>query len=256
MKTNFVGTLVRRQYKAGQPYVQLVFESSGRTLLALSRNVALVRSLKLGSEYRVGGAERSVSGRSYLLEPQLIPISAKARNSRRVRYAAWAAAGCLLLVGGGIVAGLSLHDNSSQASTTPRQTTTTTQKSVTVTAEPEKTTPASTTDSTTSTPATTTTKSATSTKQKSPNPPQPSPVATSDPANPVVVPPVVEDCGSIAVAYKKVVVTDDSQPEGVTPGQDGQNKVCYPNGRDAEPVITVVTVPVDEITIVHTTPAP
>lgn len=252
--SNFVGTLVRRQFKPGQPYVQLVFESSGRTLLALSRNVTLVQSLKLGGKYRIGGAEHTVSGKQYLLEPRLVPVPAKRQVSRRARYAAWAAGGVLLLASGGVVAGLSLQGGDApKASSSPWHAGNTTEESVTVTAQTEKTTPAATT-----TPATTTTKPATSTKPKSTTTPQPivpsnTQQPTPTPAAPIVAPPV-DDCEFVTVAFASTTVIDDDQPEGtiVTPGQNGQNKVCYPNGRDAASTTEVITAPVTQVTTVHT----
>lgn len=249
---NFIGTLVRRQFKPGQPYVQLVFESSGRTLLALSRNVSLVQSLKLGGKYRVGGAEHIVSGKQYILEPRLVPVPAKRQVSRRTRYAAWAAGGMLLLVSGGVVAGLSLQGGDApKASSSSWHAGNTTEESVTVTAETEKTAPASTT--TPATPTSTVTKPATSTKPKSTTTSsgaqQPTPSPTPPPAAPITTPPV-DDCDIVTVAFGYSTVTNDTEPEGtiVTPGQNGQNKVCYPNGRDATPTTLVITAPVDQVT--------
>ena len=191
LSVGFIGVLVRRQFKPGQPYVQLVFESSGRTLLALSRNVSLVRSLQLGRCYRVSGTKHIVGGKSYLLEPQFVPLPAKPRTSRRARYAAFAAGSVLLLASGGVVAGLGLQGGDSpKASSATWHAGPPTEESATVSVEPEKTTPA---PSTTPTPTGLTIKPATTTNPKSANSNQLSAPTTPAPEIPQATQPITTD---------------------------------------------------------------
>jgi hypothetical protein len=73
----FDGVLVQRQYKPGQKYVQLVFETAEGLRLSLSRNADLIRSLTVGTAYRVSGEEYSIGNKSYIHEPLAAPIPSK-----------------------------------------------------------------------------------------------------------------------------------------------------------------------------------
>ena len=72
----FMGILVDRQYIAGQKYAQLVFETAEGIRLSISRNVNMVRSLRLGLTYKVKGPEHAVGQKRYVHEPTTTLVSA------------------------------------------------------------------------------------------------------------------------------------------------------------------------------------
>jgi hypothetical protein len=102
MATSFTGTLVRRQYKRGQPFVQLVFKNGRQTRLSLSRNAQLIQFLKVGRTYRISGAEYAVGGKTFIRDPkaQLAPSSTGRFQKRWIL----AGAGALLFVVAGVFA--------------------------------------------------------------------------------------------------------------------------------------------------------
>lgn len=69
----FTGKLVKRQYKRGQQYAQLVFENRRGTHLSLSRNPKTVNSLMVGERYRVAGPEFAVGEKTFIHEPEVAP---------------------------------------------------------------------------------------------------------------------------------------------------------------------------------------
>jgi len=69
----FTGKLVKRHYKRGQQYAQLVFENRRGTYLSLSRNPKTVNSLKVGERYRVAGPEFAVGEKTFIHEPEVAP---------------------------------------------------------------------------------------------------------------------------------------------------------------------------------------
>lgn len=71
----FMGVLVDRQYKTGQKYVQLVFETAEGIRLSLSRNANTIHSLKVGLTYKVTGPERTIGQKRYIHEPTATPVS-------------------------------------------------------------------------------------------------------------------------------------------------------------------------------------
>lgn len=71
----FMGVLVDRQYKAGQKYVQLVFETAEGIRLSLSRNANMVHSLKVGFTYKVKSPERNIGQKRYVHEPTATLVS-------------------------------------------------------------------------------------------------------------------------------------------------------------------------------------
>ncbi|HSX46288.1 MAG TPA: hypothetical protein VLG27_04810, partial [Candidatus Saccharimonadia bacterium] len=81
---NFTGVLVRRQYKPGQKYIQLVFETAGGLQLSLSRNLKLVRSLSVGNTYRIEGPEYALGDKTYVHEPTALPVNVTPKSARRL----------------------------------------------------------------------------------------------------------------------------------------------------------------------------
>jgi hypothetical protein len=67
--TGFTGTLVGRRYQPGQKYIQLVFKTTEGLKLSLSRNLNMVRSLRVGLTYWVEGPEISLKQKTYIHEP-------------------------------------------------------------------------------------------------------------------------------------------------------------------------------------------
>ncbi len=254
--SSFVGTLVRRQYKPGQRYIQLVFETPTDTKLSLSRNLDMVRSLKVGETYRIEGAERLLGNKKYIYEPVAIPLPRSSKKSRTLRFAAFGGVACLLIAGG-VITSAQLRDEPVRTNTVAQHNSTNTKAPVTATNDGVETTDTSTVqaaESSTTAPKPTaktkpTTASGATTTNNAPKAPGAEPEL---PTNPVVPPPA-EDCVTEAVAFTTVTVPDETQPEGtvLVEGQDGQNKVCYPNGRSSAAVVTPVTAPVNKQVVVH-----
>jgi hypothetical protein len=138
----FTGVLVDRQYATGQKYVQLVFETAEGIRLSLSRNVNMVRSLTLGSTYKVQGSERTVGQKRYIHEPTAIPVSpgglSLLSKHRKVIIAA-AISLAVVLSGVGVLAYATRNSDTSSTPTTNMKKTTS--KSTPVTS------PSTTTDS-------------------------------------------------------------------------------------------------------------
>lgn len=113
-KVSFEGVLQRRQYKAGQGYVQLVFLTAEGQKLAVSSNLLLVCALVIGSAYKVTGRLQSAKDRQYVtnlhIEPYEMPVqTAQPRRKLVVGFA------LCLLVGLGI-AGFCMHGQTKQLS--------------------------------------------------------------------------------------------------------------------------------------------
>ena len=83
METSFTGVLVRRDYKPGQDYVQLIFKGAHETKLSISKNIMLMKSLTIGEKYRLVGREYKYGSKSYIREPKAIPLSAPKSTSRK-----------------------------------------------------------------------------------------------------------------------------------------------------------------------------
>ncbi|HSX34653.1 MAG TPA: hypothetical protein VLF62_03350 [Candidatus Saccharimonadales bacterium] len=73
----FTGKLIKRHYKRGQQYAQLVFESRHGKFLSLSRDPETVKSLRVGQRYRVAGPEFAVGEKTFIHEPRVAPASRK-----------------------------------------------------------------------------------------------------------------------------------------------------------------------------------
>jgi hypothetical protein len=134
----FDGTLVRRQYRPGQKYIQLVFKTAGDTKLSLSRNARLAKSLEIGQKYRVHGEEYQVGDRLYIHEPTATPLPYTSKGSRKLRYAGFGLV-ALALAGGATFASGGFHQSSvkfspaAQHSSTPALTSDTTAQTTPVT---------------------------------------------------------------------------------------------------------------------------
>jgi cytoskeletal protein RodZ len=98
----FMGVLVDRQYASGQKYVQLVFETAEGIRLSLSRNINLVRSLSLGSTYKVKGSERTVGQKRYIHEPtaMLVPDNKLSLISKHRKVLIPVAIGLIVVLSG------------------------------------------------------------------------------------------------------------------------------------------------------------
>lgn len=70
---SFTGTLLRREHTLGQKFVQLVFRENDQNVLCVStdtKNAALL----VGQAYRVEGALREKSGRSFIQDPRITQL--------------------------------------------------------------------------------------------------------------------------------------------------------------------------------------
>jgi hypothetical protein len=74
--SDFTGVLVKRQYKPGQKYIQLLFQTSDGPKLSISRNPKMVQSLSEGQTYRVEGQEYTIGERSVIKEPSATLVEA------------------------------------------------------------------------------------------------------------------------------------------------------------------------------------
>lgn len=81
---NFTGTLVEAHQKPGNKYMQLVFHTAEGIKLSISRNGAMVRSLKVGEKYHVKGKVMRFGTKTYINEPTAILVKA-AQASRKKR---------------------------------------------------------------------------------------------------------------------------------------------------------------------------
>ena len=110
----FMGVLIDRQYRTGQKYVQLVFETAEGIRLSVSRNINLIRSLQLGSTYQVTGSERTVGQKRYIHEPTavLVPENKFSLISKHYKILVPAAIGLVVLLSGvGVLTYAAQSDN-------------------------------------------------------------------------------------------------------------------------------------------------
>jgi hypothetical protein len=82
--SDFTGVLVRRQYKSGQKYMQLLFKTAEGVKLTISRNPQLVRSLSEGRTYYVAGQEYKVGDKTVIHEPTAVLVQKKALQSKKL----------------------------------------------------------------------------------------------------------------------------------------------------------------------------
>jgi hypothetical protein len=75
--TNFTGVLLRRQYKPGQKYIQLIFKTTDGLKLSLSRNIQMVKDLHEGKTYHVKGLEYVHGQKTFIHEPTAQLVSKK-----------------------------------------------------------------------------------------------------------------------------------------------------------------------------------
>jgi hypothetical protein len=82
--------------------VQLVFKGARESQLTLSRNMRLVRSLKVGEAYQLIGPEYQLGDKTYIHEPKAIPVESiemAPRHSKKRWILASAAAFVVMLTG-------------------------------------------------------------------------------------------------------------------------------------------------------------
>jgi hypothetical protein len=127
---SFTGLLVRRQYRPGQKYIQLLFETSEGLWLTLTRDVQLVRDLIPGQAYEVQGPVHAIGNKHYVHEPSVVPVdeaalaAASAQSSviaRHPRLMLTGAALVVILLAGTVVALAShkdVHSNTTNGSAT------------------------------------------------------------------------------------------------------------------------------------------
>jgi cytoskeletal protein RodZ len=108
--SDFTGVLVRRQYKPGQKYIQLLFKTGDGVKLSITRNLQMVRSLKEGLTYRVKGTEYVVGKKTIIHEPVATLVQSKPSFFRQrslliaaglIVFVIAVAASALLIVGQG-----------------------------------------------------------------------------------------------------------------------------------------------------------
>jgi hypothetical protein len=81
--SDFTGVLVKRQYKPGQKYIQLLFQTSDGPILSISRNPNLVQSLSEGHTYRVEGQEYTIGEKKVINEPSAVLIKTEVAFFKR-----------------------------------------------------------------------------------------------------------------------------------------------------------------------------
>jgi hypothetical protein len=82
--SSFTGVLVRRQYKPGQKYIQLLFKTPHGVKLALTRDPQMVGSLTEGRIYNVEGQEYSLGDKKAVQDPTVALIKASKISKKRV----------------------------------------------------------------------------------------------------------------------------------------------------------------------------
>ncbi|MDB5184732.1 MAG: hypothetical protein JWN38_540 [Candidatus Saccharibacteria bacterium] len=244
---SFVGTLVKRQYKPGQRYVQFLFENDEDSMLTVSRNLRLIRGLKIGGLYRVEGPEYELGDKRYIQEPSRVVSLTYAApeelpSTRSLKLAMMAAFASIVVVVG-LVLVFGVHNGSGQlqARATAKQTkvsTTDTSKDTSKSLSP------------------TTAAGATASAKVNTTPTEPTPTSAATNATPTT-----PDCDIISIAYTVATpVEDPAVTSGVVTiinqGHAGQKKVCYPTGRSGASVTTVITQPVDQTSTIGTYVAP
>jgi hypothetical protein len=81
--SSFTGVLVRRQYKPGQKYIQLLFKTPQGIKLALTRDPQMVRSLTEGRIYNVEGQEYSLGDKTAVQDATVAPIISNKFSKKR-----------------------------------------------------------------------------------------------------------------------------------------------------------------------------
>jgi hypothetical protein len=200
---DFTGVLVRRQYKKGEKYVHLFFQTTEGVRLSVTRNLHLVGSLSEGHTYRVSGQEYILGQKKLVHEPTATLINSKSWFRNRLLIIV----PILVLLIGGTTSALLLKKNDPPANSgqtgsksLPAQTTQPTEMPPTTTQEPGPTAqnqPAATpqTGTSTSTKKTSTTNSNPAVATPSPSPapqPAPPPAPESPPPEPTPEPPPVD----------------------------------------------------------------
>jgi hypothetical protein len=239
--------LVRRQYKPGQRYIQLVFETTEGIKLSISRNVQLVRSLTVGKTYHIEGPEYALGSKTYIHEPIATPMPYALKRSRKRRLIIFAIIFIVIIlgVGGALLLANHSHPVPLQASPTASKTTPATQETTTT----KPLTPDEAVQAANVTPPVTPTPKAAA-KSNAPNSTTPTPPAAPSAGAPTTTP---DDCDIIPVQFTSSTTSDSTQ--AVT-GVVGQNKVCYPNGRDNAATTTLLQAPVNEVVYVDPNLAP
>jgi cytoskeletal protein RodZ len=226
----FMGILVDRQYTAGQKYAQLVFETAEGIRLSLSRNINMVRALRLGLTYKVKGTEHTVGKKRYVREPTatLVPLHKSRLLARRYKILIPVAVSVVVILGGAGALAYAAH--SSSANTLPavhhEKSATKSVSTVTTSAPADSQPAAGTTPSSTSQQATKT--SVTSTKKKASTASTAvatTPAATSN----TVTTPATDDTPSVPALQDNTdtTPTDTTTPVDQTP-VDTQTPVDQP----------------------------
>ena len=202
----FMGVLVDRKYTSSQRCVQLVFDTAEGIRLSLSRNVDLVRSLKLGLTYRINGPEHVVGQKRYIHEPTatLVPVTESPSFFRRYKILIPAAIGLVVVLGGaGAWAYISAD---SQATVQHEETTAPVTKSKSRTTTTDTGRPTTNTQATADTAAPTSPKQQTAatttpSKKKSVSPPATT-VTTAKPVVNNVATPVTQDSSNLPISQE------------------------------------------------------
>ncbi|MDN5275141.1 MAG: hypothetical protein JWP06_1042 [Candidatus Saccharibacteria bacterium] len=117
----FMGVLVDRQYTTGQKYAQLVFETAEGIRLSLSRNINMVRSLRLGLTYKVKGPEHTVGQKRYVHEPTATLVSGGKLSliSKHYKILIPVAIGVIVVLSGVGALAYATHSTSTSTSSLP-----------------------------------------------------------------------------------------------------------------------------------------
>jgi hypothetical protein len=268
----FVGTLVRRHYKPGQRYIQLVFETAEGLKLSLSRNIQFVKSLHIGKTYHIEGRELSIGSKYVITDPTArlveteIPVSpavpnivstpaavAPKRSKKKLLTISFVVVAILVFIGGSAFALVAEHHQPAQAKDMAVTSTPKVKSDSTVLSNNDAESAGSTPDVASASASTTSTPATTPTPKKSTSTTTPS----TTPITPAVLPASTAYCDQeVVIPFSKFQVSDPTLPDTYSEitqtGVNGSKRTCYSDNAGNNPVTTTLVAPINEITTIGT----
>ena len=195
----------------GKPIVKVLIKTSkGSSLICLWKADTVPQNLAVGTEYMVSGIVKNVQGKSCMIQPSIKVVTAETTKPKKKKKKLGLVFKILIAVVVIILAGLGITYLVSAQVPT--------NNTVAPSASTEKI-----------------------------NVVHQDPV----PQNGGITP---SDCETLVIPYDKTTKNDNSMPTGTqkvtVKGVNGTKKVCYTNGRDKFPVVTVEDQPVSEVTLI------
>jgi hypothetical protein len=96
--SDFTGVLVRRQYKPGEKYIQLLFKTDKGFRLTLTRNPQMVGSLNEGQTYHVEGQQYVIGQKTVIHEPKATLLASKPGFFRKNKWFIAASIAAVIIV--------------------------------------------------------------------------------------------------------------------------------------------------------------